>query len=234
MVADVRAGGQRRRQRHGQLALLGGEVAVARAHGQAIGLADDGHAVQLHRHVQVGDHLLHQRQLLVVLFAEDGVGAIRDVEQLVHHGQRPGEMPGPGGALQLVGQRPRLDRGAEPVGVHLAGVGREDEFAADGLELGHVVVEGARVGLEVLALAELQRVDEDRRDHHGTRQRLRGPHQFEVPLVQGAHGGHEDDGPAGLAHGARDLGDPRDRVVDGDVSGGVAAHFSSENARTPV
>ena len=61
--------------------------------------------------------------------------------------------------------------------------------AAIGGELVAVVLEGARILVEVLALAELQAVDEDRRDHEG-RVLLRDRHQPQVPVVDVAHGGH--------------------------------------------
>jgi hypothetical protein len=47
----------------------------------------------------------------------------------------------------------------------------------------HVSVEGARVGIEVLTGAELQRVDEDRHHDHRSGHPLGGAHQSQVPVV---------------------------------------------------
>jgi len=55
--------------------------------------------------------------------------------------------------------------------------------------------EGARVAFEVFTLAELQRVDEEARDHRAT-MALRQVDQRYMAGVQIAHGGHE--GGAGL------------------------------------
>ena len=130
--------------------------------------------MQLHRHIQVSDHLLHQAQLLVVLLAKNGVSAVGDVEKLVNHCQRTGKVPRASSTFELRSQRPRLHRRAETVGVHLLRVRRKDQLSTDSAELLHVFIQSPRVGIKVLPLTELQRIDENRHHHNSARQCLRG------------------------------------------------------------
>ncbi|ETB06834.1 hypothetical protein P863_18285 [Mycobacterium avium subsp. silvaticum ATCC 49884] len=133
-MGGVRAGGQGRRKRHGQFALRGVQVAVARRHRQAVGLPHGRHPDHLHVDVEVGDHLTDHHQLLVVLLAEeDSVGA-HDLQQLAHDGQHAGEMRRPGPALQLGGQRAGLHGGAQTIRVHRRGRWGEGDFDALGAQ----------------------------------------------------------------------------------------------------
>jgi len=59
-----------------------------------------------------------------------------------------------------------------------------------------VVVERSRVGVEVVAAVELQRVDEDA-DHHHIGVPARFGHECEVAVVQGTHRRYQRDGAAG-------------------------------------
>ena len=122
-------------------------------------------------------------------------------------------------ALQDRAGRAGVNRGAGAVGVHLPGRGREDGVHARGLEFFDVGVEGAGVGVQVLALRELQRVDEDADRDEGARDRLCCLDQGKVAFVERAHRGHEAHRFAGLAHRAGDLAE----LVDGGHQGGLAA-----------
>ena len=56
-----------------------------------------------------------------------------------------------------------------------------------------IVIESARVALEILARLELQAVDEDAR-HHRTAMAAREAGEREVPVMEVAHGRHERHG----------------------------------------
>ena len=92
-------------------------------------------------------------------------------------------------------------------------------------ERGQVLVERARVGVEILACPELQRVDEDRHHHDRAGNALGRANQRQVALVQRTHGGHEGDpAPAGTQGPAdrRDIGRCRvDVQFTGDELGRV-------------
>lgn len=56
----------------GVLSVSGGEVAIPRGHGEAIGFADGGVADDFDGDVEVADHAFDDGELLVVFLAEDG------------------------------------------------------------------------------------------------------------------------------------------------------------------
>ena len=146
-----------------------------------------------HGKVQVIDHLTDQRELLVVLLAEERVRGTGQREQLRHHREHAREVRRPGRALQHPAERTGLDRRARAVRVHRLGGRREDSVYAFCLKLGDVLGQRPRIRLQVLARRELQRVDKDA-DHHGIAQRFGGADEGEVAAMKRAHGGHERDG----------------------------------------
>ncbi len=112
----------------------------------------------------------------------------------------------PGGAFEIGAERPRRHRGALPVRVHVGRGRSEHDLDALGAQQFEVVVERARVGIEILSRAELQGIDEDRHDDDAARHPLGGPHQGQMALVQRAHRGHQDDPSPGRSKRARDGG----------------------------
>ena len=70
------------------------QVAVARAHGQAAGLATGRYTDDFHREEQVADHAADDRQLLEILLAKAGDIRLDDMEQLAGHGGDATEMAG--------------------------------------------------------------------------------------------------------------------------------------------
>mmetsp|Transcript_13476 Transcript_13476/g.45630 ORF Transcript_13476/g.45630 Transcript_13476/m.45630 type:complete len:206 (-) Transcript_13476:339-956(-) len=78
-------------QRERRASLLWSQVAVPRAHREAVGLPHRGHAAHVDAHVELGDHAADDRELLPVLLAK--VGNIRpaQVEELHHHRADAGE-----------------------------------------------------------------------------------------------------------------------------------------------
>ena len=114
-------------------------------------------------------------------------------------------MPGSDLALQHLPERTGVDGHLGVTGrVHLEGRGCEDDVdprAGTQLEVG---LEGPRVAVEVLALTELQRVHEDRRDDRAVAGTLtRGGQERGVTGVQGSHRRDQDD-LAGIAPSGRE------------------------------
>ena len=174
----------------GDLALGGTEVAVARRQGETIGIAHNRTSVDADREMQIIHHLADQRELLVILLAEERVASSREREQLRHHREHAREVCRAGRALQHLTQRARLDRRARAVGVHRLSRRREHSLDALRFQLLYVLGERTRVGVQVLARRELQRVDEDAH-HHRVAQRLCLLDQSEVALMQRPHRRHQ-------------------------------------------
>ena len=105
----VPTGLERAGQGQGLLALLGAEVGVARAHGQAVALAADVDRHDLQRDGEVAHHGLDDRQLLGVLAAEQRPARGGQVHEGEHHLAHAGEVGGAGAALQDGGDRAGVD-----------------------------------------------------------------------------------------------------------------------------
>ena len=175
-----------------QHALLRGEILIARAHREPVGLAHRGCADDLHAQAQVRDHAANHGELLEVLLAEDRHVGIDDVEQLGHHG---------GDALEMAGTELTTENAGDPrhfdarrlrgtIGIDLAHLGHEHEIAAGVLEHLRILRGRAWIVREVLVGAELHGVDEDAGDEL-VAMRARGFDETHVPRMQVAHGGHE-------------------------------------------
>ena len=98
----------------------------------------------------------------------------------------------PRAPFELGAERARMHRGARAVrGTCSAAVGANTISTPSRAQSREVGVQRPRVGVEVLAGAELQGVDEDRHHDDGAGHPLGGAHQREVAVVQGAHRGHQ-------------------------------------------
>ncbi len=174
-------------------------------------LADRGDRDDLHREVEIPHHPADEGELLRVLLPEEGRIGCRQVEQLGDDGEHPVEVLGPEGALQHVAHRPRGDPHLRLAARVDLGRGRGEDhvraFLPGDLQIG---LQGARVALQVLTGAELERVDEDR--HHDLTQRTHPvpgrAHQRGVALVQRTHG--HDDGPVARARQGAQFGSRTD------------------------
>jgi hypothetical protein len=129
-------------------------------------------------------------------------------------------------ALERGGDLRRRDHDLLRRGVHLALVGGEGHVAAGALEHAAVVVERARVAVEVAAGLELQAVHEDR-GRDAAPVAPGGLHQRDVPRVQVAHRRHERD--RALAREPRaQVGRGADEVHQKECSGaGKAFDFTA-------
>ena len=202
---------QRARQRKGTLALLGAQVGVARAHRQAVRLADGRSDLDPHGEVQVVGELADDERLLGVFLAE-----VRDVrpghvEEFGHDGGDPLEVTGAGGAVEWAGQPADLDARIEALGIDLLDRRREQDVDALALGQPGVVLFVARVRVEVFGRAELCRVDEQRHDD-GCALLACGAHQRQMALVEPAHRGHQADGARRDGERTAQLGDRADRL----------------------
>jgi hypothetical protein len=138
-------------------------------------------------------HAPHDHQLLVVLLAEHGHARLHAAEQLHHHRADALEEARAELAFQDVAQViRRLHAVFLRLRVHVRLGRREQHVHAFALQLLDVVLQRARVFVEVLVRAELQAVDEDRR-HHRVAMLARQAHQRQVAFVQVAHGRDESD-----------------------------------------
>ena len=189
------AAAQRPRERDGALAVAGAQVGVSRAHRQPVRLAHGRQPLDPHRDVEVAHHAPDHRQLLGVLLAEVGDVGLTVLKSLATTVVTPRKWLGPaprGVAVEDLGQALDLDRGREAVGVDLLDRGRVDEVDAGLGGEPRVALLVARVALEVLAGAELGRVDEEAHDDH-VALLAGGAQQREVPVVQEAHRRHQAD-----------------------------------------
>ena len=100
-------------------ALVGGEIDIARTHGEAVRLADDRHADDLHRQVEIGRHPPDDRQLLEILAAEKGDIRLNDVEEFADHRGHAAKMAGPAAAAEGLGQPLDIHIGGITGGIHL-------------------------------------------------------------------------------------------------------------------
>src|SRR5574340_14840 len=173
------------------------QIGIARAHCQAVGLAQGVARHDVDRQVELPNQFLNHPQLLEVLFSKHGHVWLHQIEQLQHDRRHASEMTGAEGAAQVPRQRGGglhgeilRDR------IEFGGIRREHQVATGGGELLAIGCQGARITLVVFTGAELQRVDEDARDHWPAVLR-RQVDQRHVAGVQVAHGG--DEGGAGFA-----------------------------------
>ena len=127
-------------------ALLRREVDVARAHGEAVRLAQRGHAGDLDRQVEVAHEAADDGELLRVLLAEEQHVRLHHAEQLGDDDGDAVEVARARGALEALGERAAdVDVGGEALRVHLVGRRREDDRDARLLQEAQVAGLVARV-----------------------------------------------------------------------------------------
>ena len=141
--------------------MIGRQVDVAAADGEAIRFSDGGYADDFEGEVEVPGHASDDNQLLGVLLAEIGAVGLDDVEELGNNGGDADEVAGPRGAFVEIGDGAGVDPGVGAGAVHLLRGWGEDEADAGLVEHLEVTVEVTGVGCEVLVGAELGGVDEN-------------------------------------------------------------------------
>ena len=169
------------------------QVDVPTGPGQPVRLATRGTTHDIHRKPEVSHQPAHHLELLEVLLAEERPAGAHGTQQPGHHLGHTGEMPRTPHPIQRtghVGHRDgRLDRNLR-IDLFHSGV-KEDRSPPRPTQF-HVGIEVRRIGVQVLADTELERVDEHRHDGQ-IAARHRCVHQRPVALVQVPHGGNEPD-----------------------------------------
>ena len=78
-------------------AIIGGEVDVARRHGEPVGVAQRRTADDARSNIEIARQSADDEKLLIILLAEQGDIGLDLIEQLAHHRRHPVEMTRPGG-----------------------------------------------------------------------------------------------------------------------------------------
>jgi len=168
------------------------QVNVAGAHGQAVGLAEDGHSHQLRIQVKVARHAPQYGQLLPVLLAEHGHLGLHKVQKLQHHGAHAPEVHGARSSAQALGHLRHLHPGGVVRLVHGSGFGRENRVRAVRLSQRQIAGQVARVAVQVLVRSELRGVYEHAH-HQLVGAGARVVDEAHVAVVQESHCGHQGD-----------------------------------------
>src|SRR5439155_15599092 len=133
------------------------EISIARALGEAVGLAHDGADRQANVKVQVSHEMADEQSLLEVLLAEAGHVRPDDVEELEHHRRHTAEVTRARGPFERRGESARLDERIETLGIDFGGAGRKRGVNLQWIEQAKVLFEIPRISGEVLAGTELRR-----------------------------------------------------------------------------
>ena len=190
----------------GRLALVGGQVDVAAADGEAVGFTDGGNAYDFEGEVEVSGHASDYDELLGVLLAEVGAVGLDDVEELGDDGGHADEMAGPRDPFVEVGDGAGVDLSFGAGAVHFLGGGGENEGNARFFKHAEVTVKVTGVGGEVLVGAELGGVYE----YGGGYSIVLGGGTFDeghVAAMEVAHGGDKAEGAEGRGPGGSEVGD---------------------------
>jgi hypothetical protein len=209
------------------VALGGGEVAVAGAEGEAVGVADGGADDEVEVEVEVADHGAEDGDLGGVFLAEEGAVGGEDVEELGDDGSDAAEVVRARGAVEAAADVRDVDEGLGAGRVHLVGGGGEEEIDAFVAQKLAVFGEGAGIAGEVFGRGELGGVDEDG-GGDAVAAGTGGADEGEVAFVQRAHGGDEAEGAAGVfqGEGASPLA--------GRGDGGEDLHHSASGVKAPA
>ena len=147
----------------GRFPLLGRQVDVAAAHGEAVGFTHGGGGDNLDREIEVGRHPADQRLLLVVLRAEHGDVGLNEVEQFQHDRGDAAKVSRADRSFHRGRNAFDRDVGRKARGVEGILLGGEDEVDA-GLTRGiEILFERPGVLRKVFVGGELRGIDEDRR-----------------------------------------------------------------------
>ena len=151
-------------QRQRLLPLARGELPVAHARRQPVGLAHRRHDDHFDLETQVGGHLAHHRRALRRLLAEQRMRRPHDIEQLRHQRRHPAEVIRPRHAVEQFAGRILGHEGRVTARINILCGRREDDVRAAALAERHVLREAPRIVGDHLIGTKLQRVDENRHD----------------------------------------------------------------------
>ena len=181
-------------KRGGLGAFFGAHVAIAAAHGEAVRFAHGFDAVKHDIEVEIAHETADDGELLIVFFAEDGVVALHEIEELGDDGADAFEVTGAAGTAEELREAGLEECDAAIRGIKLLGLRGEDHVRAVVTAEAEVLDEGAGVFAEIFAGAELQWIDEDADGDIAVLagDLARGADERGVTLVQSAHGGNQD------------------------------------------
>jgi len=171
-------------------ALVFGQVGIARRQREAVLVADDRNGDDLCSEVEVDRQPPDHRELLEILFPKNRDLGPDRVEKLGDDGRDAVEMTGPGLAFPALAEACDRDARGKTGGVHLLGRRHPQKVAAGGVERPCILFLLPRIALEVLALSELQRVDEQAGDNP-VRLPARLFDQREMAAMERAHRRHQ-------------------------------------------
>lgn len=179
---------EERFRNHGRpLTFLGRQPRVSRTEGKAVVIAHGRHSDHVAREIQVSVQAPDDGQLLEIFLAEVRARGSHDREELGHHGGYAGEMSGADRAFPTLGQSRHAHGGRESLRVQDLLGRREDDRNPGVRSQSQIPFEGARIGLQILRLIELQRIDEDAGDRHIVFG-CRAADQFQMSVVERPHG----------------------------------------------
>src|ERR1022692_725641 len=148
---------------------------------------------------------------------------LHDLEQFQHYGGHAAEMTRPEAPFHMVRYAPHFHEGDLRLRIHLLHQRREYYIHAPCRAKCQVRFQRPRISSVVLALVELNRVDEDAQRHRGGC-RARFVNEPAMTCVQRAHGRHETERTPRLREPATEV---RDRVDDAQT------YFTPALARPP-
>ncbi len=140
--------------------------------------------------IEVAHDAANDLKLLIILLAEAGDVGPRLEQQLRHDGRDALEMAGAKTPAQALGKGSRIDRHGEARRIDFGNARRIKKIASGGGQFRRISLLVARIAREILAWAELRRIDEEARDH-ALGQLPRPRNECEMARVQRAHGRHE-------------------------------------------
>ena len=173
-------------QRRGQNTLFRGEVAVARRHGQPVGLPDGRAPHQLDGKTKVSNQPSDHRHLLQIFLTEVSPVGLHNVEQFSHHDADAVEMARPEGSFHDHFQFAEVEPQGGWLRIHFRYRRGQHNVAASRFQHPVVIVGGAGVAGKVVGVVELGRVYKNA----GHNQIIRLPGRFNkahVAFVQGTH-----------------------------------------------
>ena len=147
----------------------------------------------MHRdlHVEVGDQLLDDHQLLIIFLSHHDVRGMGQIEQLRDHRGHTDKVA-IAVPFEPLGDGAGVDHCPGPVRVHVLSLGREREGHAFLTKDIQVTLQRHGVFFEVIGVIELGWVHENRRRHHGPGKPVRCAEKSTVTRVQGPHGGDKN------------------------------------------
>ena len=143
-----------------------------------------------HVHVEVAHHLAQHGDLRRIFLAE--VGAVRpdNLKQLADHGRHAAKVSGARAAIEPAQRSSTSTKVFAPAGYISCTVGANSRSTPSSSSSAASRSRVRGYFVKIFGRPELQWINEDR-DRDRRRIALGGPHQRQVPFMQGAHGRHQ-------------------------------------------